>query len=74
MNEFCASGTKSRSLPLAVLWHEGVATRKEEDIISVFHCFFLQRRDPKEVSYLVTKCKNVISLSKMYTLIMVYKA
>ena len=30
-----------------MLWHEGVAGRKKEDIISVFHCFFLQRRYQK---------------------------
>jgi len=71
MNEsFVPVGQKIIHFHLLCCGMKVLQAGKKEDIISVFHCFFLQRRDPREVSYLVTKCKNDISLSKMNTLIM----
>lgn len=37
---FVPVGTKQNLRPIAVIWHEGIAGRKKEDIISTFHAFF----------------------------------
>lgn len=43
------SPTDSNTKPLVLLWHEGIAGRKEEEIISVFYQFFLEYRDKKRI-------------------------
>ncbi|XP_051166006.1 uncharacterized protein LOC127284556 [Leptopilina boulardi] len=35
--------------PIVFLWHEAIAGRQEEDIISVFHQFFIECRDKKRI-------------------------
>jgi len=51
LNEsFVPVGTRSSCFPLAVLWHEGVAGRKKDEIISAFYQFFLQRWDQEIVT------------------------
>ena len=42
---FVPLGDKTTEKPVAVLWHEAVAGRKKEDIVSAFHAFLLARRD-----------------------------
>nr|CAI5849076.1 unnamed protein product [Callosobruchus analis] len=37
---FVPLGKKSKTYPWAVLWHEGVAGRSKDDIISTFYAFF----------------------------------
>ena len=37
---FVPVGSRQNLKPLAVLWHEAIAGRKREDIISAFHAFF----------------------------------
>ena len=57
LNEsFVPVGTKSSCLPMAVLWHEGIAGRKKEDITSAFHSFFLHRRDQKLITLWLDNC------------------
>ena len=57
LNEsFVPVGTKSSCLPVAVLWHEGIAGRKKEDITSAFHSFFLHRRDQKLITLWLDNC------------------
>ena len=43
------SPVDSNSKPMVLLWHEAIAGRKEEEIISVFYQFFLEYRDKKRV-------------------------
>lgn len=40
---------ESNIRPIVFLWHEGIAGRQQEDIISVFHQFFLELRDKRRV-------------------------
>jgi hypothetical protein len=57
LNEsFVPVGTKSTHSPLAVLWHEAVAGRKKEDVVSAFHYFFLHRRDQKLITLWLDNC------------------
>nr|XP_053621942.1 uncharacterized protein LOC128681791 [Plodia interpunctella] len=41
---------------LGVLWHEAIAGRKKEDIISCFQAFFLENRDYKHVILWLDNC------------------
>ncbi|XP_063357626.1 uncharacterized protein LOC134660802 [Cydia amplana] len=42
--------------PYAVLWHDAIAGRKQEDIMSAFFSFFLQYRDTKHVNIWLDNC------------------
>lgn len=42
--------------PLAVIWHEGIAGRKKEDIVSTFHTFFLKKRDFSQITIWLDNC------------------
>lgn len=47
---------RSNLKPLAVIWHEAVAGRKTEDIISAFYAFLLKNRDRKQVTIWLDNC------------------
>lgn len=40
---------ENNTRPIVFLWHEAIAGRQEEDIISVFYQFFLECRDKKRI-------------------------
>lgn len=42
--------------PLAVIWHEGVAGRKKEDIISAFNAFFIRNKDKQSITIWLDNC------------------
>lgn len=46
------------SKPFAVLWHEAVSGRKQEDIISASRAFFLSKRDCSEITVWVDNCSS----------------
>ena len=73
-NESFVPVGKQQSLkPLAVIWHEGIAGRKCEDIISAFHAFFTAYRDTAHIVLWLDNCaaqnKNWKSLSYLVYLI-----
>nr|CAI5832340.1 unnamed protein product [Callosobruchus analis] len=41
---------------LAVLWHEGVAKRNKEEIISAFYTFFRKNRDVEHITIWLDNC------------------
>lgn len=43
---------------IAVLWHEGVASRKQEQVISAYNQFFVQMRDSKHIVLWLDNCSN----------------
>jgi len=55
-DSFVPLGYKTTEKPVAVLWHEAVAGRKKEDIVSAFHAFLLARRDAKSVTLWLDNC------------------
>lgn len=55
---FVPLGKKPKKYPCAVLWHEGVAGRSKDDIISTFHAFFLANRDVKHVTIWLDNCSS----------------
>lgn len=42
--------------PLTVIWHDGIAGRKQEDIMSAFYEFFLRSRDVTRVNLWLDNC------------------
>ncbi|KAF2904979.1 hypothetical protein ILUMI_01201 [Ignelater luminosus] len=63
---FVPLSTQKKHFPLAVLWHEGIAGRKQEEIISSFHLFLKANRDTKEV---IIWTDNCVSQNKNWTFI-----
>jgi len=55
---FVPVGEKPIAKPTAVLWHEGLAGRKKEDIVSAFHSFFLAQRDAKFITLWLDNCSG----------------
>lgn len=54
---FVPLGKKLRKLkPVAIIWHEGVAGRKKEDIISTFYAFILNNRDQEKITIWLDNC------------------
>lgn len=49
-------GKGKKIKPLAVLWHEGIAKRSKEDIISAYYAFFLKNRDKEIVTIWMDNC------------------
>nr|CAI5858334.1 unnamed protein product [Callosobruchus analis] len=47
---FVPVGKAKCTKPLAVLWHEGVAKRNKEEIISAFYAFFRKNRDVEHIT------------------------
>lgn len=62
---FVPLGTHSQQKTVATIWHEAVAGRKKEDIISSFHQFFILHRDCKK---LVVWLDNCSAQNKNWTL------
>lgn len=44
--------------PFAVLWHEGISGRNQEDIISAFNAFFVQNRDIENFILWLDNCSS----------------
>ena len=57
---------ENNTRPIVIIWHEAVAGRKEEDIISVYYQFFLECRDKKRV---VLWLDNSFDYNKNWTLL-----
>nr|CAI5863597.1 unnamed protein product [Callosobruchus analis] len=55
---FVPLGKKSKTYPWAVLWHEGVAGRSKDDIISTFYAFFRVNRDIKHITIWLDNCSS----------------
>ena len=53
---FIPVGSRQNLKPLAVLWHEAIAGRKREDIISAFHAFFATYRDIPQIALWLDNC------------------
>jgi len=53
---FVPLGSKQQLRPLAVIWHEAVAGRKREDIISAFHAVFTTHRDTPQIVLWLDSC------------------
>ncbi|KAG5870477.1 hypothetical protein JTB14_006397 [Gonioctena quinquepunctata] len=54
--KLCACRRKKHLNAVAAIWHEGIAGRKKEDIISSFHAFFLKNRDAQTVTLWLDNC------------------
>ncbi|KAJ8682312.1 hypothetical protein QAD02_018104 [Eretmocerus hayati] len=65
--------SSSSKKPFAVVWHEGVAGRKAEDIASAYHSFFMSERDVKTIIIWLDNCtaqnKNWTFISSLVELI-----
>ncbi|CAH1969615.1 unnamed protein product [Acanthoscelides obtectus] len=44
--------------PFAVLWHEGISGRHQEDIISAFNAFLLHHRDVRNITLWLDNCSS----------------
>lgn len=44
--------------PLTVIWHDGIAGRKQEDIMSAFYYFLLRNRDVENVHIWLDNCSS----------------
>lgn len=44
--------------PLAVIWHDGIAGRKQQDIISAYYTFFIRYRDVKHINVWMDNCTS----------------
>ncbi|KAG5885241.1 hypothetical protein JTB14_032940 [Gonioctena quinquepunctata] len=53
---FVPVGEQKHLNAVAAIWHEGIAGRKKEDIISSFHAFFLKNRDAQTVTLWLDNC------------------
>ncbi|KAJ8883977.1 hypothetical protein PR048_015833 [Dryococelus australis] len=51
---------------IAVIWHEAIAGRKQEDPISAFFTFFLKKRNKKKIVLWLYKC---VAQNKNWTLL-----
>lgn len=55
---FAPVGKNQKENPLAVLWHEAVAGRKKEELVSTFHHFFLSVRDSIKITLWLDNCSS----------------
>lgn len=55
---FVPVGKIRHFVPFAVLWHEAVSGRHQEDIISAFNAFFLHHRDVKNITLWLDNCSS----------------
>jgi len=53
---FVPIGKKNKVKPLAIIWHEGVSGRKQEDLTSCFFQFLLFNKDVKNISIWMDNC------------------
>lgn len=63
---FVPLGSQKKHFPLAVLWHEGIAGRKQEEIMSAFHNFLKSNRDVQQI---IIWADNCTSQNKNWTFI-----
>jgi hypothetical protein len=65
--------SKNNVVPFAAIWHEGIAGRKAENIISAFHAFFVTHRHLKKLTIFLDNCapqnKNWMFLSYLVFLV-----
>lgn len=54
---FAPLGKSNNEKPLAVLWHNAIAGRKQQDIISAFRVFFMKYRDLKHETAIIVQKK-----------------
>lgn len=50
--------SKNSSEPLAILWHEGITGRNQEELTSTFHKFLLQNRDSSKITIWLDNCTS----------------
>lgn len=55
---FVPLGKQNSVYPCAVIWHEAIAGRSKDDIISTFNAFFLAYRDAKHVTLWLDNCSS----------------
>lgn len=55
---FVPLGSQKKHFPLAVLWHEGIAGREQEEIISAFHTFLKSNRDVHQIVIWEDNCTS----------------
>lgn len=55
---FVPLGKKPKSYPWAILWHEAIAGRSKDDLISTFYAFFLANRDTKHITVWLDNCSS----------------
>lgn len=53
---FVPIGPRNSIKPLAVIWHEGVSGRKQEDLTSCYYAFFLFHKDMKKITIWLDNC------------------
>jgi len=53
---FVPIGPKGCIKPLAIIWHEGIQGRKQEDLTSCFRAFFLHFKDIKKITIWLDNC------------------
>lgn len=68
-NQTFAPLGSSKHIPVfASIWHNGIAERKKEDIISCYHAFLLRYRDADELTIWWIWCDNCSSQNKCWAL------
>nr|CAH7755022.1 unnamed protein product [Callosobruchus chinensis] len=55
---FVPLGKNSHEKPLAILWHEAIAGRKKEELVSAFFQFFLYFRDKNNIILWLDNCSS----------------
>jgi len=53
---FVPIGPRSSIRPLAVIWHEEISGRKQEDLTSCYYAFFLFYKDMKKITIWLDNC------------------
>lgn len=70
---FVPLGKRKSNMPVAVIWHEAIAGRTKEDIISTFHAFITHKRDVKIFHLWLDNCaaqnKNWALFSYFYFIV-----
>lgn len=55
---FVPLGKRSNLRPCAVIWHEALAGRSRDDMISTFYTYFLSKRDVKTMTIWLDNCSS----------------
>lgn len=53
---FVTVGNKNKMIAWPVIWHEGIAGRKKEELTSAYHMFLLQHRDAELITFWTDNC------------------
>lgn len=62
---FAPLGSTKMNPVFACVWHDGIAGKKKEEVISSYHAFFLKYRDAKEITIW---CDNCAAQNKCWAL------